>query len=105
MPERSPAPAREVLRRSGVPRRSWLELQESFHAANRKDSVASLRRSRGGAHSKSAHTAHADVSVQSQQNKANPTPVLSHQFLLSCLANVSLPPSVVRVPVPGLNIG
>src|SRR5689334_24853641 len=35
---------------------SWPELQESFHAANRKDSVVSLRRSRGGAHSKSLHT-------------------------------------------------
>jgi hypothetical protein len=66
---------------------------------NRKDPVVSLGEV-SGAHSKSAHTENAAVSIQSQQNR-RPTPALSHQFLLSCLANVSLPRSVVRAPIFG----
>src|SRR5258708_21401799 len=91
--ERSALYARASRGISSVRRHSWRELRRSFHEANCKERVVSIRKSRSGADSKSEHMADVDAWEQFQA-AGIPYRVSahSHRFLLSFLANAPMPP-------------
>src|SRR5258708_35001512 len=64
--ERSALYARASREISSVRRHSWRALPGSFHEANCKERVVSIRKSRSGAHSRSEHKADEDAWEPSQ---------------------------------------